>query len=125
MFAATSSERKCYSVPTCCVVQMVWAEVYAARLELYWREQQVVVHPHAAVRGQPVLRLEHFLGALVRKHYAVAHAAVVRDGCLILTRSCGGGSRSEIPAGSTLVPGGPTVPVGDPHRYDVLLGVGV
>jgi len=72
-------ERNRYSVPTRCVGQMVRAEVYADRLEFYWRDQQVAVHPRAMGRGQTVLSLEHFLGALVRKPYAVTHAAVVRQ----------------------------------------------
>lgn len=72
-------ERNRYSVPTRCLGQVVRAEVYADRLELYWREQQVAVHQRAVGRGQTVLCLEHFLGALVGKPYAVTHAAVVRQ----------------------------------------------
>lgn len=167
-------ERNRYSVPTRLVGQMVRAEVYADRLELYWRDKQVAVHPRAAGRGQTMLRLEHYLGALARKPYAVTHAAVVRQlpepyqtlrlrlmeqdpsgyremvQVLLLHREFDPDLVQEaiqeaLAAGtchaegirqlllnrldgrreaSVLEPRGPAVPVGDPRRYDALLGVG-
>jgi hypothetical protein len=167
-------ERNRYSVPTRLVGQMVRAEVYADRLELYWRDKQVAVHPRAAGRGQTMLRLEHYLGALARKPYAVTHAAVVRQlpepyqtlrlrlmeqdpsgyremvQVLLLHREFDPDLVQEaiqeaLAAGtchaegirqlllnrldgrreaSALEPRGPAVPVGDPRRYDALLGVG-
>jgi len=57
----------------------VRAEVYADRLELYYREEQVAVHRRVTGRGHTELQLEHFLAALARKPYAVTHAAVVRQ----------------------------------------------
>src|SRR5690606_4058888 len=64
-------ERNRYSVPTRCIGQMVRAEVYADRLELYCQEQRVAVHQRATGRGHTVLCLEHFLEALALKPYAV------------------------------------------------------
>ena len=72
-------ERNRYSVPTSCIGQVVRAEVYADRLELYCRDKRVAVHQRAIGRGHTVLCLEHFLEALVLKPYAVTHAAVMRQ----------------------------------------------
>lgn len=72
-------ERNRYSVPTRYIGQVLRAEVYADRLELYCREEQVAVHRRALGRGHTELRLEHYLSALARKPYAVTHAAVVRQ----------------------------------------------
>lgn len=72
-------ERNRYSVPTRYIGQVLRAEVYADRLELYCREEQVAVHRRALGRGHTELRLEHYLSALPRKPYAVTHAAVVRQ----------------------------------------------
>lgn len=72
-------ERNRYSVPTRYIGQVLRTEVYADRLELYCREEQVAVHRRALGRGHTELRLEHYLSALARKPYAVTHAAVVRQ----------------------------------------------
>lgn len=72
-------ERNRYSVPTRYIGQVLRAEVYADRLELYCREEQVAVHRRALGRGHTELQLEHYLRALARKPYAVTHAAVVRQ----------------------------------------------
>lgn len=72
-------ERNRYSAPTRCIGEIVRAEVYADRLELYYREEQVAVHRRVTGRGHTELQLEHFLAALARKPYAVTHAAVVRQ----------------------------------------------
>jgi transposase len=162
-----------YSVPTYCIGQMVRSEVYADRLELYYRGNLVAVHRHATGRGHTELHLDHFLAALSRKPYAVTHAAVVRQlpepyqtlrrhlleadpsgyremvQVLLLHREYSPESVREavqeaITAGiyrvegirqllinrhdrceatSSVPPRGPEVMVGDPRRYDSLLGV--
>src|SRR5690606_20972043 len=168
-------ERNRYSVPTRCIGQMVRAEVYADRLELYCQEQRVAVHQRATGRGHTVLCLEHFLEALALKPYAVTHAAVVRQlpepyqtlrrrlrehdptgyremvQVLLLHREfaaeavreavekalaagiyCAEGIRQLLlnrhdrrPEAAAGQRQGLAVPVGDPRRYDALLGVSV
>lgn len=72
-------QRNRYSVPTRFIKQVVRAEVYADRLELFHGNRLVAVHARVIGRNHTELCLEHFLEALAHKPYAVTHAAVVRN----------------------------------------------
>jgi len=76
--ALITYDRNRYSVPGQLRDRGVRVDVFTDRLEVWYQGQQVAEHERQLGRNHTSLQLQHYLGALARKPFAVMHAAVVR-----------------------------------------------
>ncbi len=66
-------------MPTELIGQNVQVDAFTDRVEIFHRDTLVAQHKREYGRNKNSFQLEHYFKALVRKPYAVTHAAVVRE----------------------------------------------
>ena len=72
-------DRNRYSVPPKLRGRTLRCEAFWDRLEFFLKDELVCSHERRYKRGETVMEIHHYLGAIERKPRAVCHAAVVRQ----------------------------------------------
>lgn len=77
-YSLVTYDRVRYSVPCRYVKENLRLEVFAERIEVWYKNRLAACHRRSYRAKDTILKLEHYLDALERKPRAVMHAAVVR-----------------------------------------------
>lgn len=80
-------DRNRYSVPAAYAGQVLRAEVYADRVEVYAAERLVATHPRSYQREMSFFELGHYLSVLARKPRAAASCAALSQADPVFTRA--------------------------------------
>lgn len=85
--ALVSVDRVRYSVPVACAGQLLRAELFVERLELYRGNELVAEHARSYERGATVLELAHYLEAFARKPRAALACAALGSAAPVFSRA--------------------------------------